>query len=191
MFQDVLDRALRLDGIRPVLIDSVPDMDELHTEIWALRKRRRKYDQMIVVKLLVRETDETTVLRAIVPPKKATRRVESAGNIQDTLGIRSCGEGVVVLLGFLVQPLEERRGRQLHAVADYDELAAPQYCAESILGAQLRRFVHDHQVECDLATGKILGHRKWTHHETGLQSLKGPRRSGDELAEWKMTPLLR
>ena len=68
----ILDRALRLDGIRPVLIDSVPDMDELHTEIWALRKRRRKYDQMIVVKLLVRETDETTVLRAIVPPKKAT-----------------------------------------------------------------------------------------------------------------------
>ena len=144
MPQNAIDNAPGFLNIRAGLIHSIGDVDELDAIVGALGDWRRENDELISIELRIREGNETSVLRAIVPLQESRRCVQHARDVEDALRIiYPCRRLVRLLLFFVgIESLEEGRRGKLHWVAYNHELSTAQYRSESILGFELRRLVH-------------------------------------------------
>src|SRR5579884_447927 len=107
---------------------------------------------------------------AVMPSQPSHRLIKGARHIEDALSLLNNSERILVLLpvGVHGYTLEEIRGRQLFGIADDHNLRSAPDCANGLLGFELRRLVHNDQIEMNFARREILCHRQWSHHEAGL-----------------------
>jgi len=63
MLEDSVNDSFRFDHIAVVLINAVMYVDKFHPQIRAFRNRRWEDNQIPIVKFLIRECDQTSMMR--------------------------------------------------------------------------------------------------------------------------------
>ena len=164
-------RLGRVRGRAAALEVATRGVVEAQAQVFGVPPGAGDHLELRVVKLAVAHGDQRRVDTAVMPLEHRVGHALGGAEAEDRLEVAGVQVGVERLVVADDHRVEKPRRRQLLVVADDDELPAAGDGPERVDRANLRGFVHEHQVKPQAAGLEVLRDRHRAHHEDGLDRL--------------------